>query len=71
MEAQRMVYKTVVAVVLIILVMIFAVQNAAVVDIRFLFWQVEFPRSLLIFLMLLVGVVIGWVTRSIFRISRK
>lgn len=66
-----MVYKTVVAVVLIILVMIFAVQNAAVVDIRFLFWQVEFPRSLLIFLMLLVGVVIGWVTRSIFRISRK
>ena len=65
-----MLYKSAVTAVLIILVMIFAVQNAAIVEIRLLFWEVAFPRSLLIFMMLLVGMVIGWVTRSVFRISR-
>ena len=65
-----MAYKYLFITILIILVMIFAVQNAAVVEIRMLFWEVSFPRSLLIFTMLLVGIVIGWVTRSIFRISR-
>ena len=65
-----MAYKYLFITILFILVMVFAVQNAAVVEIRMLFWEVSFPRSLLIFTMLLVGIVIGWVTRSIFRISR-
>ncbi len=56
---------------LILLVMIFAVQNAATVDIRLLFWDVAFPRSLLIFMMLLIGMVIGWFLRSVFRILKK
>jgi uncharacterized integral membrane protein len=53
------------------MVMIFAVQNAAMVEIQLLFWEVAFPRSLLIFMMLLIGIVIGWFARSIFRISKK
>jgi uncharacterized integral membrane protein len=56
---------------LILLVMIFAVQNAATVDIRLLFWDVAFPRSLLIFMMLLIGVLIGWFLRSVFRTLKK
>lgn len=56
---------------LILLVMIFAVQNAATVDIRLLFWDVAFPRSLLIFLMLMIGMIIGWSLRSVFRILKK
>jgi uncharacterized integral membrane protein len=56
---------------LVLLVMIFAVQNAATVDIRLLFWDVAFPRSLLIFMMLLIGVVIGWFLRSVFRMLKK
>ncbi len=56
---------------LILLVMIFAVQNAATVEIRLLFWDVAFPRSLLIFLMLLIGMVIGWSLRSVFRHLKK
>ena len=63
-------YKLLITTVLIILVMVFAVQNAAVVEIRLLFWEVAFPRSLLIFMMLLVGIVIGWFARSMFRILR-
>lgn len=68
---NKMTFKLVITTALIVLVMIFAVQNAAVVEIRLLFWDVAFPRSLLIFMMLLIGVVIGWFLRSVFRILKK
>ena len=68
---NKMTFKLVMTTALIVLVMIFAVQNAAVVDIRLLFWDVAFPRSLLIFMMLLIGAVIGWFLRSAFRILKK
>lgn len=66
-----MTFKLIVTTALIILVMIFAVQNAAVVDIRLLFWDVAIPRSLLIFMMLFIGIVIGWFSRSVFRLLKK
>jgi uncharacterized integral membrane protein len=66
-----MTFKLVITTALIILVMIFALQNAAVVDIKLLFWDVEIPRSLLIFMMLFIGIVIGWFLRSVFRILKK
>jgi len=66
-----MAYKFLITILLFVMVMIFAVQNAAMVEIRLLFWEVAFPRSLLIFMMLLIGIVIGWFARSIFRISRN
>ena len=56
---------------LFIFVMVFAVQNAADVDIRLLLWQLTFPRSLLIFMMLMIGMIIGWFGHSLFRISRR
>ena len=65
-----MAYKYLITAILLLLVMVFAVQNVAVVEIRLLFWEVALPRSILIFLMLLIGIAIGWVSRSIFRISR-
>ena len=63
-------YKYYIAAILLLLVLVFAVQNAAIVEIRLLFWEVAFPRSLLIFLMLLIGIVIGWIGRSIFKVTR-
>ena len=63
-------YKLLITAALFMLVMVFAVQNAAVVEIRLLFWEVAFPRSLLIIMMLLIGIVIGWFARSIFRAMR-
>lgn len=68
---NKMTFKLVITTALIILVMIFALQNAAVVDIKLLFWDVEIPRSLLIFMMLFIGIVIGWFLRSVFRILKK
>ncbi len=56
---------------LLLLVLVFAVQNAAIVELRFLFWVVEFPRSLLIFLTLLIGVVVGWFLKPMFRFGNE
>ena len=57
-------------IVLLIMVLIFAVQNAALVDIQFLRWHVEMPRSVLIFSMLAVGFIIGWSSRVIYRLLK-
>jgi uncharacterized integral membrane protein len=53
--------------VLLLSVLLFAVQNAAMVELKFLFWVVEFPRSLLIFITMLIGVAIGWFLKPMFR----
>jgi uncharacterized integral membrane protein len=42
------------------LVTLFIVQNVVAVEIRFLFWSIAMSRSLLIFLLLAVGGIIGW-----------
>ena len=55
---------------LLLFVMVFAVQNAATVEIKLLFWEVSFPRSLLIIMMLLIGIIVGWFSRAIFRITK-
>lgn len=57
-------------VVLILVVVIFLIQNAAVVEIRLLFWEIAIPRSLLIVVMLLIGILIGWFARAMYRITR-
>lgn len=63
-------YKLSITVILLLLVIVFALQNAAVVEIRLLFWEVALPRSLLIITMLIAGIVIGWFSRSMFRIVK-
>ena len=42
------------------LVVLFIIQNVAVVEIRLLFWSIQMSRSLLMFLVLATGIVIGW-----------
>ena len=39
---------------------LFIIQNVAVVEIQFLFWSIQMSRSLLMFLLLAVGILIGW-----------
>lgn len=71
MGGQKMRIKIAVAAVLLVLVTIFAVQNSQIVEIKLLFWTVEISRALLIYLMLIVGMVIGWFMRAIWRLSRN
>lgn len=49
-----------VTVVLLLLVVVFVIQNATIVELKFWLWTAEVPRSLLIFLTLVIGFVIGW-----------
>jgi uncharacterized integral membrane protein len=52
---------------LLVLVVIFIVQNAAVVDIRFLLWTFSMSRSLMIFFVLAIGIAVGWLTAGHFQ----
>ena len=44
---------------LLLLVVIFTLQNTEVVTIKFLMWDMEISRALLIFLLLGIGIIIG------------
>ncbi len=44
---------------LLFLVVVFAAQNAEIVTINFLLWEFSMSRAILIFLLLLVGFVVG------------
>lgn len=51
-------------VVLATFAVLFIVQNAAAVDVNFLFWTVSMSRSLLILFTLAFGFLLGWLLRS-------
>ena len=42
------------------LILLFVIQNVVVVEIQFLFWSIQMSRSLLIFFLLAIGIIIGW-----------
>lgn len=56
--------KMYVTLILLLLIVIFTVQNAAVVTVNFLFWKMEISRALLIFFVLVIGIIIGWISHS-------
>lgn len=57
-------YKLIAVLVLAGLALLFIVQNVAGMEIQFLFWSIQMPRSLMIFLVLGVGILIGWFLNS-------
>ncbi|KPV40447.1 hypothetical protein AN478_06545 [Thiohalorhabdus denitrificans] len=57
-------YKLLLAIVLLVLVLIFVLQNTTIVDINFLIWEFTLSRGLLVLMVLLVGVAIGWLGRA-------
>jgi len=54
-------YKLIAALLLAGLGVLFIIQNVAVVEIQFFFWSIQLSRSLLIFFMLAIGIIIGWI----------
>jgi uncharacterized integral membrane protein len=46
------------------LAVLFVIQNVAVVEISFMLWTVSMSRSLLIFFLLSIGIIIGWLMHS-------
>ncbi|HEX7043997.1 MAG TPA: lipopolysaccharide assembly protein LapA domain-containing protein [Burkholderiales bacterium] len=57
--------RLIVGLVLIGCALLFIYQNIGIIEIRFLAWSVAMSRSLLLFLVLLVGVAIGWLWHSL------
>jgi uncharacterized integral membrane protein len=57
--------------VLLGLLLLFALQNAAAVQVRFLFWQLDMPRSLLILVLLVIGMIIGWFSKTLWTLRRR
>ena len=64
-------YKLTVSLILTGLAVLFVVQNAAVVEVRFLFWTITMSRALMIFFLLAIGILIGWLSRSYVEHKRK
>jgi uncharacterized integral membrane protein len=52
--------KLTISLVLMMILVIFIIQNTAVMEVRFLFWTVAMSRALMLFLLVGVGIVCGW-----------
>lgn len=63
--------KLIVILVALGLAVTFIIQNAAVVEISFLFWSLQISRSLLIFIVLCLGIVAGWLLSGFLRHKRQ
>jgi uncharacterized integral membrane protein len=57
--------KFIVGVVLTGLVVLFLIQNVGSMEVRFLLWSFVMPRSLLLFIVLVIGIVAGWFWHSL------
>jgi uncharacterized integral membrane protein len=57
-------FKLVLSLILAGLAVFFVIQNVAVAEIRFLFWTLSMSRSLLMFFILAIGMVLGWLLHS-------
>ena len=57
-------YKIILSIVLLVIVQIFIFQNMEIVPVRILFWTITVSRVFLMFSMLIIGVVVGWLLNS-------
>ncbi len=42
-------------------VVLFTIQNVAVVEVSFLFWTLKLPRAILLFVIFAAGALVGWI----------
>lgn len=57
--------------VLLLLGIIFAVQNSSVVEVKFLLWSLKMSQALVIFLMGAAGTLVGFFFGTAFKITRQ
>lgn len=60
-------YKLIISLILAGLAVIFIIQNVTVVKISFLFWSIQMSLALLMFILLVIGIVLGWIFHSYFK----
>ena len=64
-------YKVYGAMAVLLLVVVFAIQNSAVVKVRLLFWSVSSSLALLIVVLISLGLLAGWLLGSLARRPSK
>ncbi|MFC1838133.1 lipopolysaccharide assembly protein LapA domain-containing protein [Thermodesulfobacteriota bacterium] len=57
-------YKRLIAIFAACLVVIFIIQNAAVVEVQIFFWTIAMSRVLLMLIFLAIGIIAGWFIKS-------
>jgi uncharacterized integral membrane protein len=60
-------WRLLVVLAMLVLLVIFVIQNYVVVEINFLFWSFKISRALIIFVALAIGFISGWVISLISR----
>lgn len=63
--------KSILSLLLVIAVLIFAIQNVAAVEIQFLLWSFSIPRAMLIVILLGTGFIIGLLCYSLLLHRRR
>ncbi|MGC9365398.1 MAG: LapA family protein [Fidelibacterota bacterium] len=51
--------------IIVVLLIIFIIQNVAVMDLKFLFWKMSMSRSLMMFFLVIIGIAIGWFWKGV------
>ena len=64
-------FKLIFTLALAALAFLFIIQNVAAVEIKFLFWSIQLSCSLLIFLLLTIGIILGWFLREYFKYRKS
>jgi len=64
-------FKLISGLVIVCLILIFIVQNIAIVEIRLFFWTIEISLVLLILILLGLGMVAGWLLNDYFTHRKK
>ena len=57
-------YKLIISLALICLIVIFIIQNVSVIEINIFFWTIAMSRVLLMFILIAIGIIIGWLLKS-------
>ena len=70
MEGQ-MNFKLISGLIIVCLILIFIIQNIAIVEIQLVFWTIEISLALLILILLGLGMVAGWLLNDYFKYRKK
>ena len=61
--------KLLISVILAVLVIVFIIQNVAVMELNFLFWTLSMSGAVMAFFVLSIGIILGWFLHGSFRMK--
>ena len=62
--------KLIFSLVLVSVMLLFALQNTQVIEVRLLLWTLSISQVLLMLLLVVVGAILGWIANNAYRRTR-